>query len=139
MSLWTFSYTHFKVNTITNDIYFRRIKTIEEISVIPILITNGILIPRKTLTKQFLVIDVTLLHIKYSCKIFRRINSITYPCNITDIVFLTFLYLKIYIYMTVIVCTNAILEDSSITKTEFVIFLYKTILSFCETLRSEFL
>ena len=88
--LGTFLNTHFQVDGVTNYIDLRRIKLVEEVSVVPVQVTYGIIIVLQAFVHELLVIYVALLHAKHGLQDVCLIYGITNPCDITEIVFLSF-------------------------------------------------
>ena len=61
--------THFEVDRVADDVYLCRLQVIEQITIVPILITHGILIFRESFVHEFLVIDITFLHAEQTAQI----------------------------------------------------------------------
>ena len=62
MSLLSFKDTHLEVDRVANDIDFGRLQIIEQITVVPIVVTHGIIVLCKTLLHEALVVDVAFFH-----------------------------------------------------------------------------
>ncbi len=107
--LRSFLYAHLEVDRVSHYIYLHWLQVVEQITVIPISITNSILVFSQTLVKQFLVIHITLLHAEQSREVIRSIYRIAYPCDVADIVFLSFIQLEVNINVLVVIRRNTIL------------------------------
>ena len=139
MCLLSFNDTHLKVDRVTDNIYLCWLQVIEEVTIVPISIAHSIFILWKTLIHVSLVIYVALLHIEQTRQIVGWVNSITYPFDVTDIIFLTLINLYIDINMLWINVPNAILQNNSITVSMLIVLRDKVLLILCPTLRSELL
>ena len=128
VSLRSLGNTHLEVDGVADDIDFRRVEVIEQVSVVPVGITHGILVLGESLLEQLLVIDVTLLHAQQGVQVVRRIDRVAHPCDVTDVVTLAFVNLQIDADMTVIDIPYGVLDDDGIAEAQLVVFLYQVLL-----------
>ena len=128
MRLRSFLDTHFKVDRVANDIHFRWIQVIEQVSIVPIVITYGIFVFHQTLVEQLLIIYVSLTHTEHFTQVTGGIHRITYPMDIADIIFLPFFYLQVNVYVLIVNVPHAIFHDTRVTITMFIVFFYQVLL-----------
>ena len=114
-------HSEFEVDRVTLHIFFNRHKVIEEITVVEIQVSYGIIIGRSSLFKELLVIYISRLNFKDSVKEVGVVNSVTYPRYIVDIIFLTFLNVDVHIHALFIVRHNAVAYNLGIAVTEFIV------------------
>ena len=69
-----------------------------------------------------MVVDITLLHLEEEVQLFGRIQCVTYPGYIAEVVFLSFLNLHEDVYRAVIVGLDTVCHDDGVTITQFVVF-----------------
>ena len=139
MSLRTLEDTHFEVDAVTYNIDFSRLKLIEEVTIVPVFITHSVIIFSQALVEELLIIHISLSHTEDMSEVISGIDGITHPCDVAEIVFLSFLHLHIYIDMLLVEGGDAIFEYHGIAVTELVILLDKVFLSLLISLGSEFL
>ena len=130
MSLLSFIDTHLKVDGVAYDVHLCGLQVIEEVTVVPVVVAHGILIFAKSFVQKFLVIYVTLLHTEHTAQIVGGKHCVTDPCDVTDKVFLSFVYFQIDVYMLRVVVPYAVFKYFSITETEFVVFVEQCLLTF---------
>ena len=141
MRLRSFKYAHLEVDRVAHDVHFSRVELIKQVSVVPILITYGIVVFREAFLHQLLVIHVTLFHSKDIAQsrpvahAIGRINGIAHPRDVAQVVFLTFVHFHIDVHMLVIVVPNTIFHNDSIAESVFVVFVDKVLLVFLPALR----
>ena len=128
VSLLSFEDTHLQVDGVAHDVHFRRLQVIEQVSVVPVEVTHGIIVFRQSLVHQLLVIHVTFLHaeditqarhIAYSVS---RIDGVTHPGDVADKVFLSLIHLNIYINVLGVVGPHGVFHDNDITIAQLVVF-----------------
>ena len=62
MSLCTLLDAHLQVDAVTYDIDFGGFQLVEQVTIVPIVVTYGIVIFREAFLHQLLVVDITFLH-----------------------------------------------------------------------------
>ena len=139
MRLHTLPDTHFEVNAVANDVYFHWFKVVEDISVVPISVANGILVLLKSFVKECLVIHIPFLYAEHSGKHVGLIDGVSRPRDVANVVFLALAHLEIDIHMLLVMVGNAVLEDNGVAVTQLVILRYKALLVLLVTLRRELL
>ena len=55
-------YSHLEVYGVADDVHFSRLQVIEQVTAVPILVPDGILILRKPLVHVLLIVHVAFLH-----------------------------------------------------------------------------
>ena len=145
VSLRSFGDAHLQIDAIANDVHFHGVELIEQITVVPIGITHGVLVLGESLVQVFLVVDVALLHVEdvaqahYVTYTIGRINRVAHPCDVTDVVLPAFVDFHIDVDMLRIGIPHAVLKDDGIAITVFVVFLDELLLVFLPALGSELL
>ena len=123
MGLCTLLDTHFQIDTVTHDVHLGRLQLIEQITVVPIVVTDGIFILLQSFVHQLLVVDVTFLHTQCSVQVVSGNYGVAHPCDVTDVVLLTLVNLHIDIDMLVVNGPYGVFQNGGITITQLVIFL----------------
>ena len=131
--------THFEVDRVPVNIHFYRVKVIKHITAVVVVVTNSIFISTQTFIHKFLVVYISSLHAELFIQHISREDGITYPCNISQIIFVTFFDAHIYIYGTVIIRSHAVYYDLGITITQLVILINNKLFVFFVFLFNEFL
>ena len=62
VSLRSFLNTHFQVDAVAHNVHLSRLEIIKDVTVVPIVVTYGILVFGKSLVHVLLIVDVALLH-----------------------------------------------------------------------------
>ena len=127
MRLGSFLNAHLEVDTVADDVHFNRIDLEEQIAVVPIFVTHGIIVLRKSFVHQFLVIHIAFLHAEDVAQTrpithpVSRIDSIAHPCEIAEKIFLTLVHLHIDVHVLGIVVPHAVFNDDGIAIAVFVV------------------
>ena len=95
---------------------------IEYIASVVVVVTDGVFIVRDTVVQQFLVVDISFLHPELFVQQVGRIDRISYPCNVAEVILLSFVDFHVYVYCFIIVCRDTVGHDLRVTVTEFVVF-----------------
>ena len=66
MCLLSLTDTHFKVDAVAHDIHLCRVELIEQVTIVPVVVTYGIIVFRQALLHEFLVVDVATLHTQHT-------------------------------------------------------------------------
>ena len=119
--LLSFHDAHFQVDGVTFNVHFHRVEGVEQVTVVIVQVTDGIIIAHQTFIEQFLIIYVTTLHMEQAFELGRRINGVTHPSDVTQIIFLTFIYMHEDIYRTFIKRGNAVFHNHGITVTQLIV------------------
>ena len=138
-SRFTFHNTHFQVNGVTVNIDFHRIQVIEYITTVVIVVTDSIFITVQTLIHQLLVIYISFFHTQLLAQQVRRINGVTHPRDVTDIILFTFMNLHVDIYRLFIISRHTVHHDLCVTITQLIIFVDNQLLIFLIFFLNEFL
>ena len=117
-----FEDTHFQVDGVSYDVDFYGLEAVEEVTVVVVKVADGVFVGHGTLFQQFLVVDVTFLHAEHVVQLFGRIQRVTHPCDIAEVVFVSFFYSHEDVHRTVVVGLDAVFHDHSITVSQFVVF-----------------
>ena len=139
MCLLSFLDTHFEVYGVSYDVHLCRCEVVEDISVVPVHISHGILVFRESLVDMLLVVDISLSHAKDIGEHVSIIDGVSNPFDIAHVVFLSLTNLYVHVHVLTVVRRDTIGNDGSIAISEFVIFVYKVLLVFLEALWSIFL
>ena len=62
----SFGDTHLQVYRVTDNVYFGRLKLIEQVTVVPVSVADGVIILGQALLHVCLVVDITFLHVQQS-------------------------------------------------------------------------
>ena len=127
-SLTAFEDTHFQVDGVTYDIYFHGVERVEEVTVVVVEVADSVFICTGTLFQQLLIVDVALLHTEQEIQLLGRIEGVTYPRYIAQVVFLSFFDFHEDIHRTVVIRLDAVFYNHGITITQFVVFVYNQLL-----------
>ena len=68
-----------------------------------------------------MVVYISLFHPEQVVQLFRWIERVTYPGDIAQVVFITFIYLDVNVYCFVIKWGNTVFDDHCVTVSQFVI------------------
>ena len=128
MCLCTFLDTHLQIDGVTYNIYFGRLQVIEQITIIPVIVTHGIFIFSEAFVHQFLIVDIALLHTENLIQIVCCHHRISNPRDITDIITLAFINLYEDIDMLLIIIPYGVFQDNSITIAQLIILIYQCFL-----------
>ena len=139
MSLCTFLDTHLEVDRVAYDVDFSRFKVIEQVTVVPIVVANGIVVFLQAFVELLLVINITFLHAQRSVQIVCRNHGVAHPGNVTQIIALSFFQFDIDVDVFLINSPYGVFQDGSVTKTQLVILVDKSLLSLVITLWCELL
>ena len=139
MSLCSFLDTHLEVDGVAYDVDLDGIEVIEKVTIVPIVVTNGIVVFLEALVELLLVIDVTFLHAQGGIQIVCGDYGITHPCNITQIVALAFFNLDKDIDVLLVDSPYGVFQDSSIAVSHLVILVDKHFLGLVIALWCKFL
>ena len=137
--LRTFGDTHFQVDRVTVNVYFHRIEAVEHISTIIVVVTDCIFIVRDTVVQQLLVIYITAFHAELFVQQVRRIYCVTYPGDVTKVIFLSFVDFHVDIYRLFIVRRYTVYYNLCVTVTQLVIFIDDFLFVFFVTFIDELL
>ena len=145
MSLRSFCDAHLQIDAIAHHVHFHGVELIEQITIVPIGITHGVLVLGEALVQMLLVVDITLLHVEdvaqahYVAYTIGRINRVAHPCDVADVVLPAFVDFHIDVDMLRIGIPHAVLKDNGIAITVFIVFLDELLLVFLPTLGGELL
>ena len=139
MGLRTLGDAHLQVDGVTHDIHLRWIDAGEHITIVVIVVAHSIVIFAKTLVHEFLVVYIATLHAKHGIQIIGIDHGITYPRDVTQVVFFALVNLHIDIHMFVVNIPHGVLNDGSVTESQFVVFLQKRLLGLFIAFGSELL
>ena len=145
MGLRTFPNAYFQVDGIALGLHFHRVDLAEHITVVPIDVADGIVIVFQTFSHQFLVIDIAFFHTEnfvqtlYIAHLISRIDRVSDPRNVAQIVFRAFIDLHKHVHVLRIDRPHAVLDDDGVAIAQFVVFLDEFFLVFLPPLRREFL
>ena len=120
---------HFEVDGVAHNVHFRRLQVIEEVAVVPVVVTYRVLVLRESLVHQLLVIDVTFLHAELVAQVVGRGYGIAHPSNIADIVLLAFFQFYQDVDMLFVHIPYGVFEDGHVTVAQLVVLLNKGFLS----------
>ena len=122
MSLCTLLDTHLQVDAVANDVDLGGLQLIEQVTVVPIVVADGILIFRQALLHQLLVVDIAFLHAQGSVQVVGGYHGVTHPGDVTDIVFLTLIDLHIDVDVLLVHRPYRVFQNGGVTVAQFVIF-----------------
>ena len=139
MGLCTFLNAHFQVNGIAYDVHLNRIEVVEQVTIVPIVVANGIIVFLQAFVHLFLVVDVTFFHTQGGIQVVGSYYGITYPCDVSQIVALSFVQFHKDIHMLFIDSPYGVFQNGSVAITQFVVFIDECLLGFIVTFWSKFL
>ena len=139
MCLSAFLNAHLEVDGVAHDVDLDGIEVIEQVTIVPIVVTDGVIVFPQALVEQLLVIDVTFFHAQGCVQIVCGNYGIAHPGDVTDVVALSLFQLDIDIDMFFVDSPYGIFQDSSIAVSQLVILVDKCFLGFVVTLGREFL
>ena len=131
--------THLQVYGVADDVHLCRSKTIEDVSIVPIFISDGIVIARKSLLEIGLVVHISLLHVEQTREVISRIDGVADPCYVADVVLLSLINLQVDVHMLIVDIPDTVLQYLSVTVSVLVIFRYEVLLILCPSVRCELL
>jgi len=137
MRLLSLVYTHLQIDGVSHDVHFRRLQVIEEVTVVPVVVSHGILVFAQSLVEQLLVVDVALLHAEHTAEVVCGEHGVSHPRDIADIVFLSFVYLDIYVHVLRVVCPHAVVENLGVAVAQLIVFVDELLFAFLVALRRE--
>ena len=121
MCLCAFLDTHLEVDGVAYDVDLGRLQVIEQVTIIPIVVANGVIVLREALVHELLVVDVTLLHAQCGVQIVGSDDGIAHPRDVTQVVALTFVQTDKHVDMLVVDGPYGVFDDGGIAVTQFVI------------------
>ena len=117
--------THLEVDGVADDVDLRGLQVVEKVTVVPIEVANGIFILSQSLLHLTLVIDVALLHAEQLIELVSGENSVTDPCDVTQVVFLSLLDAHQHVDVLLVSVPDRVLKDGHVAITQFVILIDK--------------
>ena len=145
VGLRTFLNTHFEVDGVAFGLHFHRVNLVEEIAIVPISISDGIVVFRQAFFHQFLVIDIAFFHIENVAQSrniahsVSRINRVSDPRNVAQVVFRALIDLHIHVHVLRIDRPHAVFDNHGIAETQFVVFFDEFFLVFLPAVGRELL
>ena len=145
VGLRTFPNAHFEVDGVAFGLDFYWFQPMEEITIVPIEGSDGIVVVREAFSQQFLVIDIAFFHIENIAQSWNiahsvsRINRVSDPRNVTQVVFRALIDLHIHVHVLRIDRPHAVFDNDGIAETQFVVFLDEFFLVFLPTVGRELL
>ena len=137
--LLTFHDTHLKVDGVIVYVHLHRVEGVEQIAVIIIKVANSIIVAHQSLIKQLLVIHIALLHAQQVFQLSRRIDGVSHPRYIAQVVFLTFIHVNIHVHRSLVERRHAIFHNHGITIAQLVVLVDDELLISLEVLIRELL
>ena len=114
--------THLQVNGVAYDVHFRWLQVVEQITIVPILITHGIIIFSQTLRHQCLIIHIPLLHAQQRIQIVSSVHRVAHPRDIAEVILGSFIHFYQDVDVLVIHIPHAVFKNHSITEPVFIVF-----------------
>ena len=139
MCLLPFIDAHLKVDGVADNVDFRRLEIIEEVTVVPVGVAHSVLILRKAFVHVGLVVHVTFLHVEQAGQVIGRIDRIAHPGDVSDVILLALIHFDIDVDMLRVDVPYAVLQDGRITETIFVVLRDEFLLVFRPAFGSELL
>ena len=139
MRLRSLEDTHLEIDTVADDVHLRWLQVIEEVTVVPIEIAYGILVLAQSFLQQSLVVDVAFLHTEEAVQLVGSNDGVAHPCHVTQVIFLSFLYLDVDVDVLLVVVPDGVFDDGHVAIAQFVIFVYQGLLSLAIALVGELL
>ena len=128
VSLLVLDDTDFEVDGVADNVdidwRYRR----EHITVVIVVVGNGIVIAVQAFLQLRLVVDVTFLHAKDEVKamsarrVLGAIDRVTHPCDVSQEVFLSFVHLHIDVDMLIVGVPHTVLNDGGVAIAVFIVF-----------------
>ena len=84
--LFAFAHANFEVDAVFVDLDFNGIGTEEDITVVVILVADGIFVGVESLVEQRLVVDVTLFHAQGGFECLRGVDGVAHPGDVAQVV-----------------------------------------------------
>ena len=137
MCLLSLEDSHLQVDGVAHDVHLCRLQVIEEVSVVPVVVAHGVLIFAESFAEQLLVIHIALLHAEHTVEIVGGEYGVAHPCDVADIVFLSFCDFQIYVHVLGVVFPHAVFQYCGIAVSQLVVFVEQRLLAFLISLRRE--
>ena len=139
VSLCALGDTHLKVDAVADDVHLDRVVVIEQVTIVPIVVANGVLVFREAFLQLLLVVHVTLLHTERAVQPVGGHDGVTHPRDVTQEIALTLIDLYIDIDVLIVDGPHGVFQDGGIAVAQFVVLVDKCRLGFIVTLRSKLL
>ena len=137
--LCAFLDTHLQVDGVTDDVDLGRFQLVEQVTVVPVIVTHGIFVFRQALFQQFLVVYVAFLHAQGSVQIVGSDNGVTHPGDVAQVVALALFQFHIDADVFVVNRPYGVFQDGGVAVAQLVVLLYQGCLSLLIALRGELL
>ena len=121
-SLLTFADTYLEVHGVAHHICFYRDDAVEHISVVVVLIGDGVIVSlahvgAKALGEQFLIVDIAILELQRLGERIGGIDGVAHPVDIAHIVLATLVNGEIHVYVLLIKRHHAVGHDKRVAVT----------------------
>ena len=126
--LRSFLDAHLEVDGVANDVDFRGFEVVEQVTIVPIVVTYGVLVLRKAFLHLFLIVDVAFLHAQRTVEIVAGDDGVTHPRDITQVVALAFVNLDEDVDVVLVDGPHGVFQNSCVTIAQFVIFIDECLL-----------
>ena len=120
--------SHLEVYGVADDVHLCRVEAVEDVSVVPVHVSDGILVLAEAFVYELLVIHVALLHTENGRQLVGVIHCVAHPFDVADIVFLSLVDLYINVDVLVVVWRDAVGDDYCVTVSQLVVFVYEVLL-----------
>ena len=130
---------HLEVDGVSYDVDLCGVEAVEDVALVPVHVSDGILVAREAFLYEFLVIHVAFLHAEDIRELLGVIYRVAHPFDVADVVFLSLIDLYEDIDVLVVVGRDAVGYDACVAIAVFVVFLYEVLLVFLISFGSVFL
>ena len=131
--------SHLEVDGVADDVHLGGLERVEDVSVVPIEVANGVVVLNKSLFHELLVVDIALVHSELRTQEVGGVDGVADPVDVSDVVFLAFVDLDVDVHVLGIVVPNTVFHDDGVAESVFVVFLDEFLLVFFPALRGIFL
>ena len=130
---------HLQVHAVAHDVHLHGVELVEEVAVVVVEVADGVVIRAEALLEVRLVVDVTLLHAQLIVEVCRRVERVSHPLDVADVVLLTFLHPDDDVDRALVVGAYAVVDDAGVAVAELVVLLDEAFLVLGPALVDELL
>ena len=119
--LFALEHAHFQVNAVPLDFALDGYELIEQVTVVQVQVGNSVIVFLCALGEQLLVIHITLLDTQDLVENDRRIDGVSHPGDVRDVITLALINLEVNVNALPIIGDHAVAHDDSVAVTFLVI------------------
>ena len=114
---------HFEVDGVAYDVYLNRVEVVEQVTVVPVVVTHGVVVLREAFLHLLLVVDVAFLHAQGLVEVVAGDDGIAYPRDVAQVVLLAFVDFDEDIDVFLVDSPYGVFEDGSVAIAQLIVFL----------------